>query len=107
MLKINIQVMLDFHPYENTSYSELFQKLNELRSVSLLSTVSKLFEKIVCHQMKDYKQNNDLLDPLQKVIRKGQSTQGVLLKVIDDSDILGLFDFTKTFESVSHMPYFF
>ena len=49
------------------------------RPISVLSVVSKLFEKLIYQQMYSYLDNNELLIPFQSGFRKGNSTSTSLL----------------------------
>ena len=52
------------------------------RPVSILTTISKLYESILNDQMCDY--FKDLFDALLSTYRKGYSCQSVLIKIIED-----------------------
>jgi hypothetical protein len=53
------------------------------RPISVLSTVAKLFEKLVCIQLTDYLNENDILSPCQSGFRQSQSTMSSLLSNSD------------------------
>ena len=54
---------------------------NNYRPVSCLSVLSKVLEKIVCVQVTDYMEKNDLLPPNQHGFRTGRSTMSALSSV--------------------------
>lgn len=85
--------------------------LTHLRPISILPTLSKLLERIVCEQLRSYLQRNDILPPLQSGFRKHYSTATALSRVtsdvaraIDDSKVtfLVLLDYSKAFDIVDH-----
>lgn len=53
------------------------------RPVSLLSTLSKVLERVICNQVYGYLENNKLLFPMQFGFRKAHSCEGLLLQLID------------------------
>ena len=90
--------------------------MNDGRPISLLCFLSKALERIVHEQLYDYIETRVLLDPFQTGYRKRHSTQTstqtALLKLTDDIRegmdkklviVLMLFDFSKAFDSVSHV----
>ena len=54
------------------------------RPVSNLPYISKLLEKVISCQLKQYKQENRLEEPLQSAYKHSHSTQTALLKVFND-----------------------
>lgn len=85
--------------------------LNNLRPISILCSLSKVFEKILKSQVQHYIQRFNLLSPHQSGFRSGHSTTSALLKVHDDLHqcidkkgvaFLLLIDFSKAFDRVSH-----
>ena len=52
---------------------------NNYRPISLLSVVSKTFERIICEQLTQYLEENHLQSPSQFGFRKGRSTSDLLL----------------------------
>ena len=51
------------------------------RPISVLSTFSKIFEKVVAYQVNHYLNVNDILTPAQYGFRQGKSTTDALLNV--------------------------
>lgn len=85
--------------------------LENLRPISILPGLSKVFEKLLKNQMCFYINENNLLSPHQSGYRPKHSTKTVILKVVDDigimldkgnSAILMLLDFSKAFDTISH-----
>lgn len=85
--------------------------LNNLRPISILSTLSKAFEKILKNQIQTFIDNFDLLCPQQSGFRSHHSTTTTLLAVHDDIHqavdkkgvaFLLMLDFSKAFDRVSH-----
>lgn len=84
---------------------------SDLRPISLLSVLSKVFEKIIYGQIFKYFSTNDLFPSSQSGFRKGYSTATVLLKVLDDiieaadrgeTSALVLLDYSKAFDTLDH-----
>ena len=87
------------------------QSVTDLRPISLLPVVSKIFEKIIYSQIIKYLLSNNLLPDTQSGFRKQYSTASVLLKVTDDiiqaadnkeTSALVLLDFSKAFDTLDH-----
>lgn len=87
------------------------QQLSDLRPISILSGLSKLFEKIMADQLAEYLEKNSILPGVQSGFRPGYSSTGVLLGVtddilrsLDDSKCVALFllDFSRAFDTVKH-----
>ena len=85
--------------------------LSDLKPISILSSLSKAFEKLVKAQIGEYISNRELLFGFQSGFRPGHSTSTALLKITDDvtramdrklCSILVLLDFSKAFDTVSH-----
>ena len=88
-------------------------KPEHFRPISLLSILSKLFEKHVHSIICDHLVENNLMSDRQWGFRAGRSTVSALLSTIDDwqveldngNDICAVFfDFCKAFDSVPHLP---
>lgn len=85
--------------------------ISNLRPISILSALSKVFEKLIKAQISKHVIDNNLLHPLQSGFRSNFSTNTALIKVHDDLAqaidkrgvaILLLIDFAKAFDRVSH-----
>ena len=83
--------------------------LSELRPISILPTMSKLFERILFDQIYKFVNQNNILPHIQSGFRKGFSCTTALLKVIDDvrraqdkgmDTALVALDFTKAFDTL-------
>ena len=81
------------------------------RPISILPTLSKIIEKHVASQLRDFLQTFDLLQKEQSGFRQHHSCQTALtkltdmwLKDIDDGNLTGstFLDFTKAFDLVDH-----
>lgn len=87
------------------------RSISNYRPISILSALSKAFEKLCKEQITVFVKNFNLLNPFQSGFRSNHSTQTALLKVHDDIAktidkkgvaILLLIDFAKAFDRVSH-----
>ena len=85
--------------------------MDNYRPISLLTSISKLFEKVVFTQLYDYFRNNDLFYDSQYGFLKNHSTEYAameltdkILKDIDDKNIsLAVFmDLSKAFDTLDH-----
>lgn len=85
--------------------------LTNLRPISLLCSLSKVFEKLISSQISIFLNDMSFLSPFQSGFRKNHSTNTALLKVHDDISqaidkkgiaVLLLIDFAKAFDRVSH-----
>jgi Reverse transcriptase (RNA-dependent DNA polymerase). len=83
----------------------------DYRPISLLSSLSKVLERLIHQQIMSHLNRHNLLNTLQSGFRTGHSTCSALLKVSDDiqaamdsgmATTLVLFDFSKAFDLVSH-----
>lgn len=83
----------------------------DLRIVSILPVLSKIFEKILFEQIYAFVLQNDILPSSQCGFRKGHSTSVALTSVVDDiilardrgKDVaLVLLDFSKAFDTINH-----
>lgn len=84
---------------------------SDIRPVSILPFLSKVLEKVVHNQMRNYLQIHDILDPYQSGFRNNHSTTTALIKITDDIRFamdrreltsLVLFDYSKAFDCVHH-----
>nr|AAZ15237.1 reverse transcriptase [Aedes aegypti] len=85
--------------------------LNNLRPISIISAISKAFERILKNQICCFIHENNMLSSLQSGYRSGHSTKTAMLKVCDDIGVvldrdskvvLVLLDFSKAFDTISH-----
>ena len=81
------------------------------RPISLLTSISKIFEKIIFNQLTNYLSLNNILTDSQYGFRKNHSTQSAALELIDRLMIsmdkgktpLAIFlDFSKAFDTLDH-----
>ena len=85
--------------------------LNNYRPISILSTVAKLCERVVCSQLMTYLSEQHVLCPEQYGFRPGLSTEAAMLDAVtfatdcvDSGDVAPLvtIDTSKAFDSVEH-----
>lgn len=81
------------------------------RPISLLPLLSKIMEKVVCNQIKQYFLSNGLLTDQQHAYRRGHSTATALTQMVDDwykqidqQNIVGavMLDFSAAFDLLNH-----
>jgi len=81
------------------------------RPISLLSTLSKILEKVACHQLRTYLCEHNILSATQYAYRPSHSTEDALLDVVeglvkntDSGEISSItaVDLSKAFDSVAH-----
>lgn len=86
-------------------------EFKDLRPVSILPALSKVLEKIVDRQLRDFLSQNNLLPDRQSGFRPGFSSTSTLLDITDDIlaatdkgnlSLAILLDFTKAFDTVNH-----
>lgn len=96
------------HPLPKVNSPSSF---SDLRPISLLTILSKIFEKIIYQQVSDYVLTNNILPATQSGFRKGHSTATALLNILDnivrDIDkknisVLVLLDFSRAFDTINH-----
>nr|CAI5862155.1 unnamed protein product [Callosobruchus analis] len=84
---------------------------SDLRPISLLPILSKVFEKLVYNQLKQYCFENSIIPVNQSGFKAGNSTTTTLLKVTDDivgaldksqAAALVLLDLSKAFDTINH-----
>lgn len=82
---------------------------SDLRPISLISTLSKILERIIYNQLMSYVNENNILSCQQSGFRKGYSTTSVLACITDnvmrsldrgDAVALVLLDFSKAFDTL-------
>lgn len=85
-------------------------ELKDLRPVSLLPCLSKVSEKVVCQQVSQYLEKNNILPELQSGFRKQRGTCTALLDVTDNilaaqdrglCTLLVLLDFSRAFDCIN------
>ena len=83
----------------------------DFRPISLLPAFSKIYEKLLADQMKNYYYENKLLNTFQSAYTKNHSTGTVLLDITDfvfesfdngEVVILVLLDYSKAFDCANH-----
>ena len=81
------------------------------RPISLLTSISKIFEKNIFNQLTNYLSLNNILTDSQYGFRKNHSTQSAALELIDrlmismdkGKTLLAIFlDFSKAFDTLDH-----
>jgi hypothetical protein len=84
--------------------------MGDLRPISLIPCLSKVLEKVVCDQLTEYLEDNNILPERQSGFRKGHSTASALADVVDgllvarDRGMLSfliLLDFSRAFDSIN------
>ena len=84
---------------------------NNYRPISILPTVSKVFERHVANQLQEYFQKTDIINEKQSGFRKHHSCQTALIRLvdawlsnIDGGHLIGtvFLDFKKAFDLVDH-----
>lgn len=87
------------------------ETLKNYRPVSNLSYLSKLLERIIASQIKQYLDSNKLCISLQSAYRSGHSTESALLNVKNDihlhlargeQSVLVLLDLSAAFDTIDH-----
>lgn len=85
--------------------------LNDLRPISLLCTLSKIFEKVIHQQLIHYIKENDILPEKQSGFRRSHSSGTALADVVGNiislrdrglAVALVLLDFSKAFDTIDH-----
>lgn len=86
--------------------------VSDFRPISILPTLSKVFERIIHVQINSFIAKHNLLDEHQSGFRANHSTTTAMLKVTDDITfniegdkvgVLVLLDFSKAFDKVDHV----
>lgn len=87
------------------------KQYSDLRPISLLSVLSKIFEKIINMQLRQHVNNHNILPAHQSGFRAGHSCETALLDITDSIlsatdkgfvSVLTLLDFSKAFDTVDH-----
>lgn len=87
--------------------SSAVDSVKDLRPISILPTISKIFERVVQKQMVAYLHTENIIPDIQSGFRKMHGTETALLKVTDDiiaesdagnSSVLVLLDFSRAFD---------
>lgn len=85
--------------------------LNNYRPISILPTISKIFERHISNQMKSFLEKHQLLHTFQSGFRQNHSCQSSLIRLIDSwlqnidsGQIVGsvYLDLKKAFDLVDH-----
>ena len=86
-------------------------RISDLRPISILPVMSKIFEKIVASRLREHLRRHDILPESQSGFRPGYSCTSALLHVTDDIlraaddgkiTALVLLDFSKAFDTLHH-----
>ena len=86
-------------------------KEKDFRPISILPVLSKVYEKLMLHQLNDYIEKSSVYNSTQSGFRKGHSTQSLLLKFRDDIQkalnrneitMSVMIDYSKTFDTIDH-----
>ena len=86
-------------------------KPEDFRPISILSAISKVFEKLLSNQIVQHLEANNLLSEHQSGFRLGRSCNSAILNVMEDirrnfdsgqMSILILIDFSKAFDTVNY-----
>ena len=87
------------------------REISNYRPISILSSISKILEKIVYNRLYDFLNKNKLLNPNQYGFRKNHSTDLALVHIFDKitnamankENVIGLFlDLSKAFDTLNH-----
>jgi hypothetical protein len=85
---------------------------SDFRPISVVSILSKAFERILHDKVLVYVNNRSLLSDFQSGFRRGHSTTTALVRVTEDLrssmaegkiTVLALLDFSKAFDMVNHL----
>ena len=85
--------------------------VKDLRPISILPVLSKVYEKVILPQLSDYIEKSSIYNTTQSGFRKGHSTSTMLLKFRDDIrkalnrnevTMSVLIDYSKAFDTIDH-----
>jgi len=91
--------------------SGIGSKKQNYRPVSNLTYMSKVIEKLICHQLVAFFERHSLLPSLQSAFRRKHSTETAVLKVVTDAlsaadreeaTLLCMRDLLAAFDTVDH-----
>ena len=83
----------------------------DFRAISILPVLSKVYEKVILHQLNDYIEKSSVYNSTQSGFRKGHLTQTLLLKFRDDIQKVlnrneitmpAMIDYSKAFDTIDH-----
>ena len=113
---VNLSIKMATFPdlLKHAEVSSILKKGDDLnktnyRPVSILTTISKIFEKNMASQLQHY--FDDIFHPYLSAFRKGYSTQSLLLRIVEDAkhhidkgELVGLLmmDLSKAFDCLPH-----
>ena len=87
------------------------KQLSNYRPISLLPSISKIFERVIFNQINEYLTQNNLLSSQQFGFRRGHSTELAALKLVNhaitemndhNSPITIFIDLSKAFDTLNH-----
>lgn len=87
------------------------QNYSDLRPISIISTLSKILEKVIFKQLYTFVTSHNILPPSQSGFRKGFSTNTSLTNILDNiirntdnglNTALISLDFSKAFDTINH-----
>lgn len=115
---INCSIEINYFPDEwKVSIGKPLPKVsnpttyNDIRLISILPAISKIYEKILYNQMYEFFISNNIVPITQCGFKKKSGTQVALTNVLDDiiraydkkmNTILSLLDFSKAFDTINH-----
>ena len=85
--------------------------IKNYRPITMLTALSKIFERLMFNRLYEYLETNSLLHNSQFGFRKGKSTQNAILKFVDgihryqESNLIPIgicYDLSRAFDSLSH-----
>ncbi|GJQ84780.1 hypothetical protein Trydic_g21180 [Trypoxylus dichotomus] len=89
-------------PYPMTN----IEVINDLRPISILPALSKVFERYIGSQLRVFANENNILPPYQSGFKAGYSSTSALAHIADDvihaASALVLLEFSKAFDTIHH-----